>query len=327
MAHRKQAIALILSLMQALIYASDVPPNIPQAIVKAIQQGNDQAVAAYFDAHPQDINKPDHLGAPALRNAVTAGHPSVVRVLLNRSASIKDLWRCSLCTIQHTLLDPILTKAAICEKDWEIISLLLDAGMNINGHTPQEKVTPLMTATYSANPAIIHRLLVLGADPSVQGINFEPNHSAIQPLFLGNNTTPYQVAWLLLAHYNTQYNTLQKSMGDDQENMLVKKQMSLTKKKIEAYADTLAYYCVWGAHQTELKSCIQPLESLMPKELVRLISSYLTNEFPPLVKEISQEQAVAVTVKHHMKRIRSRTALLRTAKKTILAYCPPGCIT
>jgi len=150
----------------ARIYRTTTPPLLDAdddgntALILAAMHGHVRCVEHLLQLHalpPPTVNHRNVLGRTALFAAASSGHTGCLDVLLRRGGAdpnVADLDNCS----------PLL--AAISEGRSECAELLLtgDRKLAFDEASTQDGITPLMAAIVRDQPAIVERLLDLGAD-------------------------------------------------------------------------------------------------------------------------------------------------------------------
>lgn len=89
---RMWGLGLICVLVAGCSSSGDVPENnanaADMALAKAIMDGNVSQVSAALDANPELVNAPNAVGETPLHYAARAGDAAMIRLLLDRGASI-----------------------------------------------------------------------------------------------------------------------------------------------------------------------------------------------------------------------------------------------
>ena len=144
-------------------------------LLEAAAAGDVEKVLEALTNHA-DINATDLAGATSLVLAASYGYQELVRLLLDRGASLHNAATPSTVTPLH---------AAIFRGHPTIVSLLLDRGFPINAAS-QGGVTPLLLAANCGNEALVKLLLDRGADTNA------PDQHGCTPLHIaagnGNET-------------------------------------------------------------------------------------------------------------------------------------------
>ncbi|EXJ88377.1 hypothetical protein A1O1_05307 [Capronia coronata CBS 617.96] len=130
-------------------------PNEASKLTRAIELDDIEAVRPHLDAHADALTQPDEDGQPPLHVALQEARVEIVKLLLQRGASIEAVgyhgWR------------PLHIAASL--GNLELVNLCLAHNADIETRTNTSQ-TPLHKAASSHSVAVVRRLLEAGANPS-----------------------------------------------------------------------------------------------------------------------------------------------------------------
>lgn len=127
-------------------------------IWEAAALGRDAQLGRLLAADPPLVNAPASDGHYPLGLAAFFGHPSTVRLLLDRGAAVHA-------ASQNAMkVQPL--HAAVAGRSAEAVAALLDAGADPNARQ-QVGYTPLMGAASAGHTDLVDLLLARGADPAL----------------------------------------------------------------------------------------------------------------------------------------------------------------
>ena len=145
--------------------------NNENALIFAIRSGNEE-LAIYLIDHkvPLKIDTFNYRKSPLVM-AAGFGRSKIIQVLLDESES----WGAE-------IMLEALVFAIGNSGSQEIVSLLVDAGANVNGFQQNLNFNPLMYAAKGGNLQIVEYLLQKGANPELQCTNYGSPYFGIKPL-------------------------------------------------------------------------------------------------------------------------------------------------
>ncbi|KAL2399710.1 Ankyrin-1 [Exophiala dermatitidis] len=160
-------------------------PSVENALTRAIELGDMEAVRSHLDEHADALNMADEDGQPPLHVALQEGRREIVEFLLERGGSIE--------TVGYHGWRPLHICASL--GNVELVDLCLAHGANIESRTDTRQ-TPLHKAASSRSVAVMRRLLEAGADPSAT------NDRGMTALHVAAHHNDIDIARLLVVEYN-----------------------------------------------------------------------------------------------------------------------------